>query len=178
MGKPGASDSLSSLWLLLKRLVMPSLFFLFFLGFLISHDDLIEKFTGNVSEVVMVSVRYGSQIGLWLSATFLVQRLITVFVWDGLIAGISGRPVPSLPKDVTAMILFGFAVMGVLATVFDKSVTGIWATSGILGIVVGIALRNVILDVFIGLSMHLEQSFRIGDWVMIHQNRRETHIIG
>ena len=178
MSKPGASDSLSSLWLLLKRLVMPSLFFLFFLGFLISHDDLIEKFTGNVSEVVMVSVRYGSQIGLWLSATFLVQRLITVFVWDGLIAGISGRPVPSLPKDVTAMILFGFAVMGVLATVFDKSVTGIWATSGILGIVVGIALRNVILDVFIGLSMHLEQSFRIGDWVMIHQNRRETHIIG
>ena len=126
----------------------------------------------------MVSARYGSQIGLWLSATFLVQRLITVFVWDGLIAGISGRPVPSLPKDVTAMILFGFAVMGVLATVFDKSVTGIWATSGILGIVVGIALRNVILDVFIGLSMHLEQSFRIGDWVMIHQNRRETHIIG
>lgn len=178
MSKPGTSDSLSSLWLLLRRLVMPSLFFLFFLGFLISHNDLIEKFTGNVSEVVMVSVRYGSQIGLWLSATFLVQRLITVFVWDGLIAGISGRPVPSLPKDVTAMILFGFAVMGVLATVFDKSVTGIWATSGILGIVVGIALRNVILDVFIGLSMHLEQSFRIGDWVMIHQNRRETHIIG
>ena len=111
MSKPGASDSLSSLWLLLKRLVMPSLFFLFFLGFLISHDDLIEKFTGNVSEVVMVSVRYGSQIGLWLSATFLVQRLITVFVWDGLIAGISGRPVPSLPKDVTAMILFGFRSM-------------------------------------------------------------------
>ena len=35
MSKPGTSDSLSSLWSLLKRLVMPSLFFLFFLGFLI-----------------------------------------------------------------------------------------------------------------------------------------------
>jgi small-conductance mechanosensitive channel len=32
--------------------------------------------------------------------------------------------------------------------------------------------------VFIGLSMHVEQSFRIGDWVMVHQNRRETHIVG
>ena len=68
--------------------------------------------------------------------------------------------------------------MGVLATVFEQSVTGIWATSGVFGIVVGIALRNVILDVFIGLSMHVEQPFRIGDWVMVHQNRRETHIIG
>ena len=39
-------------------------------------------------------------------------------------------------------------------------------------------IRNVILDVFIGLSMHVEQSFRIGDWVRVHQNRRETHIVG
>ena len=107
----------------------------------------------------MVSVRYGSQIGLWLSATFLVQRIITVFVWDGLIAGISGRPVPRLPKDVTGMILFGLAVMGVLATVFDKSVTGIWATSHF-GVVVGIALQRD-LGRFIGLSMHLEQSFQL-----------------
>ena len=68
--------------------------------------------------------------------------------------------------------------MGVVATVFDKSITGIWATSGVFGIILGIALRNVILDVFIGLSMHVEQSFRIGDWVMVHQNRRENHIVG
>ena len=26
--------------------------------------------------------------------------------------------------------------------------------------------------------MHIEQPFRIGDWVMVHQNRRETHIVG
>ena len=103
---------------------------------------------------------------------------MTVFVWDGVIAGISGRPVPRLPKDFTGMIFFGIAIMGVLATVFDKSITGIWATSGVFGVVLGIALRNVILDVFIGLSMHVEQSFRIGDWVMVHQNRRETHIVG
>ena len=65
-----------------------------------------------------------------------------------------------------------------MATVFDKSITGIWATSGVFGVVLGIALRNVILDVFIGLSMHVEQSFRIGDWAMVHQNRRENHIVG
>tara|TARA_B100001093_G_scaffold49261_2_gene41868 strand:- start:2948 stop:4498 length:1551 start_codon:yes stop_codon:yes gene_type:complete len=165
-------------WVTLKRLLIPSFAFCFFLVFLLSHREIADNFLGNVSDVFLISLNYGSQIGMWLSATFLVQRLVTVFVWDGLIAGISGRPVPRLPKDVTAMILFGVATMGVLATVFNQSVTGIWATSGVFGIVVGIALRNVILDVFIGLSMHVEQPFRIGDWVMIHQNRRETHIIG
>ena len=171
-------EGLLPFWVLAKRLLVPIFIFCFFLLFLLSKDELITKFIGHASSVLVGFVTYGSQIGLWLSAAFLVQRVITIFFWDGLIAGISGRPVPRLPKDVTGMLLFAIATMGVLATVFDQSVTGIWATSGVLGIVVGIALRNVILDIFIGLSMHVEQPFRIGDWVMIHQNRRETHIIG
>ena len=163
---------------LLKRLWIPLSFFLFFLVSIVSKEELFIRFLGNASLVVRDIVEYGSQIGLWVSTAFLAQRLITVFVWDGLIAGISGRPVPRLPKDVTALCVFVVMVVGVLATVFDQSVTGIWATSGVVSIVIGIALRNVILDVFIGLSMHIEKSFRIGDWVMVHQNRRETHIVG
>ncbi|MFP6901199.1 MAG: mechanosensitive ion channel family protein, partial [Opitutales bacterium] len=45
-------------------------------------------------------------------------------------------------------------------------------------VIIGFALRDVILDVFIGLAMHVERAFQIGDWVMLHQNRLETHIIG
>ena len=160
------------------RMWFPLFVFSVFLMLLIGKEELYGRFLANFSGVGRVIFEYGSQIGLWLSGAFLAQRFFTVFVWDGVIAGISGRPVPRLPKDFTGMLFFGIALMGVVATVFDKSITGIWATSGVFGIVLGIALRNVILDVFIGLSMHVEQSFRIGDWVMVHQNRRETHIVG
>ena len=160
------------------RLWIPVCIFMFFLLSIFSRDELLDRFLGNASLIVRQTIEYGIQIGLWISAAFLVQRLITVFVWDGLISGISGRPIPRLPKDVTGIIVFCIAGVGVVATVFGQSVTGIWATSGVFGIVVGIALRNVILDVFIGLSMHVEKPFRIGDWVMIHQNRKETHIVG
>ena len=162
----------------LLRMWFPFVVFSIFMILLIGKDELYGRFLANFSGVGRVIFEYGSQIGVWLSGAFLVQRFVTVFVWDGVIAGISGRPVPRLPKDFTGMLFFGIAIMGVLATVFDKSITGIWATSGVFGVVLGIALRNVILDVFIGLSMHVEQSFRIGDWVMVHQNRRETHIVG
>lgn len=165
------------IFLLTKFWIPLSAFFLFLIS-IVSKEELLTRFLGNASLVVRQVVEYGSQIGLWLSTAFLVQRMITVFIWDGLITGISGRPVPRLPKDVTAICIFAVAMIGILATVFDQSVTGIWATSGVVSIVIGIALRNVILDVFIGLSMHVEQSFRIGDWVMVHQNRRETHIVG
>ena len=163
---------------LLSRLWIPVSVFFFFLASIFSRDELMVHFLGNASQVIHQIINYGSQIGLWMSSAFLVQRMTTVFVWDGLIAGISGRSVPRLPKDVTGLCIFGVAVIGIVATVFDKSVTGIWATSGVVSIVIGIALRNVILDVFIGLSMHVEKPFRIGDWVMVHQNRRENHIVG
>ncbi len=162
----------------LGRLWIPILTFLAFLMTLLSREELVTRFLSNASLVARNGFVYGVQIGMWISAAFLVQRLVTVFLWDGLIAGISGRPVPRLPKDVTGIVIFFFATVGVLATVFDQSVTGIWATSGIVSVIIGFALRNVILDVFIGLAMHVERSFRIGDWVMLHQNRVETHIIG
>ena len=177
-GEKRAKKTAESTAVAVSKLWIPVGIFLFFLLSIFSREELLDRFLGNASTIVRQVIEYGTQIGLWLSAAFLVQRLITVFVWDGLISGISGRPIPRLPKDFTAIIVFSIAGIGVLSTVFGQSVTGIWATSGVFGIVVGIALRNVILDVFIGLSMHVEQPFRIGDWVMVHQNRRETHIVG
>ena len=177
-GEGRAEKTAESTAVAVSKLWIPVGIFLFFLLSIFSREELLDRFLGNASEVVRQTIEYGTQIGLWLSAAFLVQRLITVFVWDGLISGISGRPIPRLPKDFTAIIVFSIAGIGVLSTVFGQSVTGIWATSGVFGIVVGIALRNVILDIFIGLSMHVEKPFRIGDWVMVHQNRRETHIVG
>ena len=143
----GKKEKSRSVYLALAKLWIPVSLFLFFLASILSREELLERFLGNASNVVRQTIEYGSQIGLWLSAAFLVQRMITIFIWDGLISGISGRPIPRLPKDVTGIIVFALAAVGVVATVFDQSVTGIWATSGVLSIVVGIALRNVILDV-------------------------------
>ena len=162
----------------LGRMWFPLLIFVAFLTALLSHEELVSRFLGNASLIARNTFVYGVQIGIWVSGAFLVQRGITTFFWDGLIPNLTGRRVPRLPKDITGILIFFFAGVGVLATVFDRSVTGIWATSGIMSVVIGFALRNVILDVFIGLAMHVERAFSIGDWVMLHQNRVETHIIG
>ena len=166
------NSPLFPLWIIGKNLFFPVFLFFFFLFFLLSKDELIEKFLGNASSLVEIGFSYGSQIGMWLSGAFLFQRVVTVFFWDGLIAGISRRPVPRLPKDVTAMLLFCISIMGVLAMVFEQS-HGIWATSGVFGIVVGIALRNVILDVYRAFDA-CRATFRIGDWVMVHQKSQRN----
>jgi len=120
---------------------------------------------------------YGVQIGAWVSSAFLVNRLISVFFWDGLIGGISDRRIPRLPKDVTSILIFSITGLIVASTVFNKDTTKLLAASGVVSIVIGLALRTVILDLFMGLAIHVDRPFKMGDWIMIHQNRKETHIV-
>lgn len=118
--------------------------------------DLSQRILGQV---------LGTAIGLAI-AWFLV-RLIDLFVW-GLIERRIAGPVPRLIKDIGAGLIFLVAGMTIVSLVFQQSVAGLWATSGVVGIVVGFALRNMIADVFSGVAINVDRPFKIGDWVEIH----------
>jgi CRP-like cAMP-binding protein len=74
-------------------------------------------------------------------------------------------------------VIFSIAGLAIASTVFHQDTTKIIAASGAVSIVVGLALRTVILDLFMGLAIHVDRPFKMGDWIMVHQNRVETHII-
>ena len=161
----------------LTRIWLPATVFAVFLLALFNRQELVDRFLENANFLTRNFVEYGVQIGVWLSAAFLINRLVGVLFWDGFIGRLSDRPVPRLPRDLTAMVLFSVAVLAIISTVFQRDVTSMLAASGVLGVIIGLALRTVILDLFMGLAIHIERPFKIGDWLMIHQNRVETHII-
>jgi small-conductance mechanosensitive channel/CRP-like cAMP-binding protein len=158
------------------RILLPATVFAVFFLALLNRQELVDQFLVNADFLTRNLFTHGVQIGVWLSAAFLLNRLTAVFFWDGFIARISSQRVPRLPKDVTGIILFTLAGLAITSAVFEQDVRGILATSGVVGVIIGLALRTVILDLFMGLAIHVEQPFKIGDWVMIHQNRVETHI--
>ena len=162
---------------LIGRIWLPTTVFVAFLLALLNRQELVDQFLVNANFLTRNLFTYGVQIGVWLSAAFLLNRIISVFFWDGFIGRISEQRVPRLPKDVTGIILFTLAGLAITSAVFQQDIRGILATSGVVGVIIGLALRTVILDLFMGLAIHVEQPFKIGDWVMIHQNRVETHII-
>ena len=162
---------------ILTRIWLPATVFAVFLLALFNRQELVDRFLENANFLTRNFVEYGVQIGVWLSAAFLMNRMIGVLFWDGFIRRLSDRPVPRLPRDLTAMVLFRVAVLAIISTVFQRDITSMLAASGVFGVIVGLALRTVILDLFMGLAIHIERPFKIGDWLMIHQNRVETHII-
>lgn len=104
-------------------------------------------------------------IGIWISLAYLANRMLGVLVWDPL----SRRmPIPRLLRDVAAVLVYALAVTGIVGVVFDKPIGPFWAASGAGAIVIGLALRNVILDIFIGLAVNFDRPFEMGDFIQIH----------
>lgn len=132
---------------------------------------IVDDFLSRAGLVNLTAVRpfisYGSQIAVALSGAYFVNRLIQVFVWEGLLPHRFGTPVPQLIRDVAAVSIYAAAIVIILSLVFQKPLTGIWAGAGALSVVIGLALRSVILDLFMGLAMQLDRSFKIGDFVLL-----------
>ncbi len=148
----------------LSRLVIP---FLVLIGFLIPGWPVLSEYgtaAADLSQRILGRV-LGTGIGLAV-AWFLV-RVIDILFW-GLIERRLSAPIPRLIKDIGAGMIFLVAGMTIVSLVFQQSVAGIWATSGIVGIVVGFALRNMIADVFSGVALNVDRPFKLGDWIQVH----------
>lgn len=115
-----------------------------------------------------VPMEQAALITLWLTGAWLFNRLLTLAFWNGLVGHALGRNPPRLIIQLGGVIVFLVAISGIVRFVFGESVTAIWATSGAIGLVVGFALRNLILDTFSGLAIHLERPFKVGDWINCH----------
>ncbi len=121
---------------------------------------------------------YSLQCAIWLSGAYFINTLVNYIVWDRIIAPALGEPVPRLLKNVTGILVYAIAVTGIIGVVFERSITGIWATSGAVGIVLGLALQSTIRDVFIGLAVNIDKPYTIGNWIVIHPSNMSKGMTG
>jgi len=141
-----------------------------------------ERLLGAEAEMGIGAVKaiaYAIQVLLWLAGAWLAARLLDLVLWDVLLVKRFGnRQAPSVLRALLTVLLFAVAIGAIVGVVFDKSLTGLWATSGVFGIVLGFALRDIIADFFAGLAVNLDRSYEIGDWVEVHYRQLREPIYG
>src|SRR5262249_6488849 len=78
------------------------------------------------------------------------------------------------------------AVLSVVAYVFDAPVGTLIATSGVVAVILGLALQSTLADVFSGIALNLARPYGIGDWLaignsvegkVVETNWRATHLL-
>ena len=146
------------LWPTILALISLSSFFFLWEDYVLDVGSELVDSTIRVMGYIVASLA-------WLSLAWFVVRILDVFFWESLVAPRLGGQVPRLLKDVVAAIIFLAAITGIIGVVFELPVTGIWATSGAVGIVLGLALQSMISDVFSGIAINIDRPFKIGDWM-------------
>src|SRR5271163_1979176 len=76
--------------------------------------------------------------------------------------------------DLTAAAIYTSAVTVVLISVLALPIGGLLATSGVLAIVLGLALQNTLADVFAGIAFGIEAPFNVGDRISLGDKTEGT----
>jgi branched-chain amino acid transport system substrate-binding protein len=102
----------------------------------------------------------------WIIPAFLLNLASESFIWTP-IEEKSGRLIPNIVRLFLAFIIYFLAVVGIIAFVYEQQLTSILATSGVIAMIIGLAIQINISNIFSGIAINIERPFRIGDWVKI-----------
>jgi len=120
------------------------------------------------------------ELGWWVIAAQCAIGLVRVFVV------FETKPRESrIVSDLLAGVIYLVALFAIINFVFAVPIGGLVATSGVIAIVLGLALQSSLSDVFSGIAVGIERPYNAGDliWVeggiegrVIQVNWRSTHI--
>lgn len=102
---------------------------------------------------------------LWFSGAWIVNRLLDTLFFDFFLKQKLKVDVPLLIKNLSRLLIFFFAALGVISVVYSRSISGLLTATGAIGLVVGFALKNMISDVFDGVSLTIDKPFKVGDFI-------------
>lgn len=169
------SQSVSITQELLRHALPPALLFLLS-SLPLLWDDGLRTLVVLVGPPLKELLRDTVAVTVWITGIWLVSRVLDILLWEGLFNRKLEVHAPQLLKVMLRGLLVLLALMGIMSGVFELPLTGIWATSGAVGLVIGLALQRIITDAFSGLAMNLDHAFSIGDWLMINQRGLPTYI--
>ncbi|PWC31256.1 ABC transporter substrate-binding protein [Azospirillum sp. TSO35-2] len=102
----------------------------------------------------------------WLVPAIVVNQALHRFIWDPLEES-SERAIPQVVKSTATLLIMLLAVLGIIAHVFQKDLTSLLATSGVLAMIIGLSLQSNLSNIFSGMVLNLERPFRRGDWIKV-----------
>jgi small-conductance mechanosensitive channel/CRP-like cAMP-binding protein len=76
-----------------------------------------------------------------------------------------GIGLSNIGLQILKVVIYFVAFAATVNLVFGQSIAAILAASGVAGIVIGFALRGLVSDVFSGVALNLDLSFRIGEMI-------------
>ena len=138
----------------------------------------LDLLSGRLSGTTITEIGHGLMVGVVVAATLFVDGLIRHYYWHRYLQRRRNLEAPALIQDLLTIALFLFGLSIGLWWQEGFSFTGFITASGATAIVLGIALQTVIQDLFSGLSINLDGSYALGDWLTVYTDQMPEPIYG
>jgi small-conductance mechanosensitive channel/CRP-like cAMP-binding protein len=121
------------------------------------------------SEILQVPFPGREAVGLLAAVTiaFPINALLSRFVWPIYGYPGEGSRIPSFLPQVVGIVLFLLAACSGLALFYHITVAGLLAGSGLIAIILGLALQDTLGNIFAGFGLQAGRAYRVGDWLII-----------
>ena len=162
----------------LRRVVIPALGLCLSVLFVVYGKNIFPELGEDPVPQPFKTVKYIALVLCYLFGANLLNKLIRIIFWDRSSKSSQGGEVPQLLKDILSGLVYLLTIALVMSNVFNLPLTGFWATSSAGALVIGFALRNMILDLFTGLAINIEKPYKVGDWIEIHSALEQKDVIG
>lgn len=104
----------------------------------------------------------------WILGAWLVKSVLALILRRTLFPNDNQPHARRLFADLASGLVYVVAFVGIMDTVLKQPISTVLATSGLLAIVLGLALQNTLADVFAGLAINVERPFGAGDWITVN----------
>lgn len=101
----------------------------------------------------------------WIMPAFFAQMAAEHFLWTPLQVQIGN--IPNIIRHFFALIIYLTALTAIIVFVFEQEFTSLLATSGMLAMIIGLAVKINIANIFSGMVINMDRPFQVGDWVKI-----------
>ena len=118
----------------------------------------------DIQYMDMVTQLY--QMLWWLVPARLLGIAIERFLWHPLEES-TRRIIPNVVRVFVSVVIYSFAMFGIIAFVFGQQLTSVLASTGLLAMIVGLAIQANISNIFSGIVLNIERPFNVGDWIKI-----------
>ena len=159
-----------------EQIVRSILRYMWIVASLIAVMSQINFEPSTVKATARASVWAGLYYVLWTSSGQIIHRILQHY---GLNASIE-----QLLKNILSVLIWTLGIASVMAQ-FGFDIVSLVAGLGIVGLAVGFAAQSTLANFIAGITILLEQSFQVGDWININDNEgrvvvislRTTHIL-
>lgn len=159
---------------IIRTIAVSAVLLLLLLGALQFH---VEDSLAGATHLSAHGIGLGIGVLAWICGAVLACKLVQLLVWEQ-VGRKSGRRAPHLLVQISNVIIFFAMAMGMAGLLFKAPLTGAVATSSVLGLIIGFAVKSLISDTFSGIALNLDQGFSINDFIQIIGRGGTTRISG